>query len=74
MNAWRCNDRTCHHLFTDDQISDVGNLKTCPICGCMVCDVTHTKVGEEFIAKQNQGTPASIGNQYLNKVLSVFPA
>ncbi len=50
MNAtWRC--IKCHHVCTDDQLSHEGELKTCPICGGMVCDVTHTKVGEHFLTK-----------------------
>jgi hypothetical protein len=50
MNAWRCGH--CHHLFTDTPLRRDGNLLTCPICGDMVCNVTHTKMGKEFLTQQ----------------------
>ena len=51
MNAhvWRCN--SCHHLFFGHEINRDGSLLTCPDCGGMVLDVTHTKVGEAFLTE-----------------------
>lgn len=73
MKAWRCTNHGCKHICTDDQVSDVGKVKSCPVCGSMVVDATNTRVGAEFLAKQTRRTPSSISNQYLNRVLSIFP-
>lgn len=69
-NAWRCNKPTCHRLFTDAQTKQDGNLRTCPDCGSMVCNVTHTRLGEEFLAKQY--VPSSVRFQYMNKKISLM--
>lgn len=71
MNAWRCTKPTCHRLSTDSQTKQDGKLRTCPHCGSMVCDVTNTRIGEEFLARQNH-VPSSVRLQHMDKKLSLM--
>jgi len=66
MKAWRC--IKCHRTWTESQLNESAGVKTCcdVVCGGMVCNVTHTLVGEKFIAKQND-VPLEIHYAFMEK-------
>ncbi|MCI0551288.1 MAG: hypothetical protein L0287_10055 [Anaerolineae bacterium] len=69
MNAWRCN--ACHSMFTDQTVSHDGKLLVCTECGSMVCNVTSTRMGQEFIAKKSH-VPSRVRFSHMNRRLKTF--
>lgn len=74
MNVWRCNNPLCHQLFTDQTVGHDGKLLVCADCGSMVCNVTSTRLGQEFLERQKKKThvPSRVRFQYMNRQLKTF--
>ena len=70
MNVWRCNNPECHSLFTDRQVGHSGKLLVCTECGSMVCNVTATRMGQEYLAQQKHRVPTRVRLQHMNKRLA----
>lgn len=71
MSVWRCTNSLCRQLFTKGQLGRDGKLLVCPDCGSMVCNITSTKLGQQFIAKRTY-VPRVIRFQFMNKKLKTF--
>jgi hypothetical protein len=69
MTPWRCND--CKHICTDPPRK--GILLVCPLCGGLVFNVTHTRVGQEFLEKNQRPVPQSISSTYLDRRINFLP-
>jgi hypothetical protein len=69
MNAWRCNNQECHQMFTDQSVGHDGKLLVCADCGDMVCNVTSTRIGQEFLDREKKHVPSRVKYQYMNKTI-----
>jgi hypothetical protein len=69
MNAWRCTP--CKTLFVETSLLREGKLFKCPICKRMVCNVTYTRIGEEFLQEREIFT-MNVQDRIAECALSVF--